>query len=182
MNPSATTGVTNTSGRALLSAVLITIAGLLALILPALGSLSVVLAIAWMVVFSSVFQFIYAFHSHGLGSILWKMLVAVAYFIAGVYLLMHPLLSVESFTLVLAIFFIVEAAMDFVGYFHRRADGATGWILVDGVVTLILGVLIWRQWPSSSLWAIGTLAGVSLIMTGSSRLMMCLAARRCQTA
>jgi len=55
------------------------------------------------------------------------------------------------------------------------------WILVDGIVTLILGILVWRQWPSSSLWLIGTLVGISMIMTGMTRLMIGMAARRALT-
>ena len=47
-----------------------------------------------------------------------------------------------------------------------------------GIITLILGLLVWRQWPSSSLWVIGTLVGISMIMTGTTRLMISLAARR----
>jgi uncharacterized membrane protein HdeD (DUF308 family) len=49
---------------------------------------------------------------------------------------------------------------------------------MDGIITLILGLLVWRQWPSSSLWVIGTLVGISMIFTGTTRLMISLAARR----
>jgi uncharacterized membrane protein HdeD (DUF308 family) len=168
----------NVSTRSMVWAILLTIIGFLALVLPVVSSIGIVMIIAWVVIFSSVFQFVYAFHSSGIGSILWKLLVAVVYFIAGVYLVTHPVLGVASLTLVLAAFFVAEAVMDFIGYFHGRAAGASGWILVDGVITLVLGVLIWMQWPSSSLWVIGTLVGISLIMTGTTRLMMCLAARQ----
>ena len=60
---------------------------------------------------------------------------------------------------------------------NRSAQGSV-WILLDGIVSLILGVLVWRQWPSNSLWVIGTLVGVSMIMTGVTRLMISLAASR----
>jgi uncharacterized membrane protein HdeD (DUF308 family) len=49
---------------------------------------------------------------------------------------------------------------------------------VNALITLLLGGLIWLQWPSSSVWAIGTLVGVNLLMTGISRLMFGLAARK----
>ena len=45
-------------------------------------------------------------------------------------------------------------------------------MLVDGLVTLLLGILIWLQWPASSVWAIGTLLGISLIFSGMSRFML----------
>jgi uncharacterized membrane protein HdeD (DUF308 family) len=48
-------------------------------------------------------------------------------------------------------------------------------VLIDGIVTLALGVMIYMQWPSSSAWAIGTLVGVSLIISGVARVAMSLA-------
>ncbi len=51
-------------------------------------------------------------------------------------------------------------------------------MLLDGLITLALAVMIGVHWPSSSLWAIGTLVGVSLIFSGTTRIMMSLAVRR----
>ena len=59
----------------------------------------------------------------------------------------------------------------------RRLAGA-GWLFFDGVVTLILAVMIWRTWPSSTEWVIGTLVGVSMLFSGTSRLMLSVAARQ----
>jgi uncharacterized membrane protein HdeD (DUF308 family) len=49
---------------------------------------------------------------------------------------------------------------------------------VNALITLLLGGLIWIHWPSSSVWAIGTLLGVNLLMTGISRLMLGMAVRK----
>jgi uncharacterized membrane protein HdeD (DUF308 family) len=86
-----------------------------------------------------------------------------------------------SFTLALAFFFVAEGVMDLIAYFQNRSAEGAGWILFDGIVTLILGILVWRHWPSSSGWVIGTLVGISLVMTGITRLMLSLAARRIRT-
>jgi uncharacterized membrane protein HdeD (DUF308 family) len=87
-------------------------------------------------------------------------------------------LGVAAFTLALAIFFVVEGVFDLVAYFPTRAIPGSGWILFDGIVTLVLGLLVWRQWPSSSMWVMGTLVGISMIFTGMTRLMLSLAVRR----
>jgi len=55
-------------------------------------------------------------------------------------------------------------------------------VLIDGVITILLGLMIYTQWPSSSLWAIGTLVGVSLMISGISRIGMTLAVRRALAA
>jgi len=51
-------------------------------------------------------------------------------------------------------------------------------MLLNGIVALVLGLMIWLQWPSSSIWAIGTLVGVNLLLTGVTRLMVGLTGRR----
>ena len=52
------------------------------------------------------------------------------------------------------------------------------WVLVDGIITLLLGLLIYAQWPTSSAWAIGTLVGISMIISGLTRIMLSFAVRK----
>jgi uncharacterized membrane protein HdeD (DUF308 family) len=166
------------SGGSIAWAIVLIIFGFLAIALPFATSWGVVVVLAWLIVFSGGFQFVHAFQSQGVGPILWKLLVAVLYLVVGIYLLLNPLLGVAAFTLALAIFFVLEGIFDLVAYFKVRQLSGSGWILFDGIVTLILGILVWRQWPSSSLWVIGTLVGISMIFTGTTRLMLGLAARK----
>ncbi len=161
-------------------AVLLIVLGFLAIALPLASSWGVVVVLAWLIVFSGGTQFIHAFQSHGVGHILWKLFVAVVYLIVGFYFLLHPLLGVAAFTLALSIFFMLEGIADLVAYFQNRGASGSGWILFDGIITLILGFMIWRQWPSSSLWIIGTLVGIGMIFTGTTRLMVGLAIRKAQ--
>ena len=72
----------------------------------------------------------------------------------------------------------VEAIVEFIQFFQLRPRHGAGWLLVDGIVTLILAIMIWRSWPASSVWVIGTLVGISMIFSGFSRLMLSLAAKR----
>jgi uncharacterized membrane protein HdeD (DUF308 family) len=170
------------SGSSIIWAIILIVFGFLAIALPFATSWGVVLVIAWLIIFSGGFQFIYAFQSKGIGHILWKLLVAILYLIVGIDFLLNPLMGVASFTLILAFFFLIEGILDLVAYFQNRSAQGSAWILLDGIVTLILGVLVWRQWPSNSLWVIGTLVGVSMIMTGVTRLMISLAARQLEHA
>jgi len=169
------------SGKSIVWAIVVIILGFLAIALPLATSVGVVAVIAWLVLLAGAFQLIHAFQSQGIGSTIWKIVVAILYLIVGIYFLLNPLLAVAGFTLALAIFFVVEGVIDLVIYFQTRKIGGSGWILFNGVVTLILGILVWRQWPSSSLWVIGTLVGISMIMTGTTRLMLSLTARRIAT-
>jgi len=63
-------------------------------------------------------------------------------------------------------------------FFQFRSLAGSGWILFDGIVTLILAYMIWRPFPSSATWAVGTLLGVNLIVSGFTRLMYSAEARK----
>jgi len=76
----------------------------------------------------------------------------------------------------------VAHAVQIVHYFQLLPRHGSFWLLFDGIVSLILAVTIWRSWPFSSVWAVGTLVGISLLFTGFSRLMLTLTARRALTA
>jgi uncharacterized membrane protein HdeD (DUF308 family) len=158
--------------------VLAIVAGLFALALPWEAAFGAVLVIGWLLIFSSAFQLLHAFQSKGIGSILWKLLIGLLYLAVGIYFVTHPVLGMATLTFAMAIFFFAEGVADLVTYFQVRRAPGSGWILLDGIVTLILGLLIWRHWPSSALWAIGTLLGISMLLTGISRLMITLAVRR----
>jgi uncharacterized membrane protein HdeD (DUF308 family) len=68
--------------------------------------------------------------------------------------------------------------LDIVLFFKMRPIQGSTWVLVDGIITLLLGLMIYAQWPSSSAWAIGTLVGISMIFSGVARVMMSLAVRK----
>jgi uncharacterized membrane protein HdeD (DUF308 family) len=163
------------SGWSMLWGILMFICGILAISLPLASSIGIVIVLAWLILFAAICHLIFAFQSHGIGGILWQVLLTLVYGIAGIYVLMNPLLGVLSLTLVLAILLLFEGILEIALYFGIRRVRYAGWVLFDGIVTLILGILIWAQWPSSSVWVIGTLVGISLMFSGISRFMLSLA-------
>lgn len=170
--------VRHASTWSILCGVAFIILGVLAVGSPALAAVAVNAVIAWLIVLAGVVHLSLAFYAHRAGSVLWKLLVGLAYIFFGIYLIAHPALGVASLTLVLALLFLVEGIFDIALFFQMRAIGGSSWILVDGIITLALGLMIYLRWPSSSNWAIGTLVGVSLIISGVTRLMLSLAVRR----
>jgi uncharacterized membrane protein HdeD (DUF308 family) len=158
--------------------VLLIIFGALAVGSPFVAAVAVNAVIAWLIVLAGVVHLILAFQAHGAGGLIWKLLVGLAYVCFGVYLIIHPLLGVASLTLVLATLFLVEGILDIALFFRMRAMRGSSWVLFDGIISLLLGFLIYLQWPSSSAWAIGTLVGVSMIISGVTRVMLSLAVRK----
>lgn len=158
--------------------VLMIVAGFLAIVIPPAAGLAVTILVGWLLVFSGVMHFVYAWHTRRTGTIIWEILVGIAYVVVGGYVLVHPLLGMAGLTLALVIYLFAEAVLEFILGFQLRPRRGSGWLFVDGVVTLILAVMIWRTWPSSTDWALGILVGVSMLFSGISRLMFSMAARK----
>ena len=170
--------VRQASTLSLVWGVLLIVLGMAAVGSPFLAAVAVNVAIAWLIVLAGAIHVILAFRAHGAGSMIWKLLVGVAYVCFGVYLILHPVLAVASLTLVLASLFLIEGVLDIVLFVKMRSVGGSTWVLLDGIITLLLGLMIYMQWPSSSAWAIGTLVGISMIFSGVARVMMSLGARK----
>ena len=152
-------------------AIVLVLVGLAALALPLEAGIAIAIAVAILVIVAGIIHLAGAFAARSSGAFFWRLLVGGAYLVAGVYLLLHPKLSLVSLTLALAILFLVEGIFHIATYFQLRRVSGSGWILFDGIVTIILSILIWRSWPASAVWAVGTLVGINLLISGFTRLM-----------
>jgi uncharacterized membrane protein HdeD (DUF308 family) len=157
---------------------LLIVLGIMAIGAPFLAAVAVSGVVSWLIIFAGVVHLALAFHTHGAGSVIWRVLVGLAYLAFGGYMIAHPVLSVTSLTLVLAGLFVIEGVLNLILYARTRQLHGASWLLIDGIITLLLGMMIYMQWPSSSIWAIGILVGVSLLMSGAARIAMTFAIRR----
>jgi uncharacterized membrane protein HdeD (DUF308 family) len=153
------------------------LAGVLAIGVPIAAGVAVNIVVAWLLLFAGVAHLVFAWHLRAIGGIVWQVLLGVLYIGIGVYLLAHPVAGLATLTLALAIYLFAEGVLELILAFQVRSRQARGWLALDGVVTLILGFMIWRTWPASTEWVIGTLVGISMIFSGATRLMFSLAAR-----
>jgi uncharacterized membrane protein HdeD (DUF308 family) len=170
--------VKKASGLYIAIAVAFIILGIMAIVEPGVAGLAVTVLVGWLLLFGGAAHMVAAFSGGGAGRVVWHVLAGLLYIAGGLYFLMHPLLGLGSLTLFLGVIILVAAVFELVAYFRSRAESGSGWLLINGLITLLLGGLIYFHWPSSSVWAIGTLVGVNLLMTGFSRLMLGLAARK----
>src|SRR5580693_6033951 len=170
--------VRQASTVSILWGVLLIVFGMVAMGTPFLAAVAVNALIGWLIVLAGVVHLVLAFRAHGAGSMIWKLLVGVAYLCFGGYVIAHPVLGVVSLTLLLASLFVIEGVLDFVLFAKMRPMHGASWVLLDGIVSVLLGLLIYMQWPSSSAWAIGTLVGISMIFSGVARVMMSFAVRK----
>jgi uncharacterized membrane protein HdeD (DUF308 family) len=115
--------------------------------------------------------------------VVWEILLAIVYALIGFYILANPRIGLAALTFAIAFYLFVEAILEFaLSYQLRNESGsAAGWMLVDGIITMILAFLIWANWPNSSLWAVGIIVGVSMLFSGITRVMITSAVRRITT-
>jgi uncharacterized membrane protein HdeD (DUF308 family) len=165
------------STRSIIWGLFLILFGVLAIGAPFVAAVAVSLVIAWLIILAGAVHIMLAFHAHAAGGVIWRALVGLAYLAFGVYLIMRPVAGVVALTVVLASLFLIEGLLNIVLFFKSRHMHGSSWVLFDGIVTLLLGLLIYLQWPSSSLWAIGTLVGISMIMSGVARVMVSMALR-----
>ncbi len=174
--------VKRASGWSIALGVLMIILGIIAILAPWEFGLLIVLVVGWAAIFNGVAQLIFAFRAHSGGRAILEAILGLIYIVAGIYLLMHPAGGLLALTLLLACFLLVYGIVALVLAFHMRPLRGWGWILVDAIVTILLGILIWAHWPLNTEWVVGTLFGISIIMSGVTRLMIAMAFRRLATS
>ena len=135
-----TSDVRRASERSTVWGVLMLFCGILAIFMPLASSIGLVILLGWLILISAVWHLIFAFQTRDLGNILWRALLAIPYGFVGFYMLWHPLLGMLTLTLVLAIFLLFEGVLEIILYFNIRKVRNAGWVLLDGIITLILGL------------------------------------------
>ena len=149
---------------------LLVIAGVLAILLPLVAGVAITAVVGWLLLLAGAAHFFFAWSARGAGSVVWQLLLGVLYVLVAFYLIAHPAAALITLTLLLASYFVVEGVIELVLYARMRRSHRADLFLWNGLITLLLGVLIWAQWPFSSVWALGTLIGISLIGSGIARL------------
>jgi len=178
MTDAVLAGIKKASGWSIALGVLMIIAGIIAMFAPWEAGLVITLVVGWSAIFNGFAQIVFAFRTHGGLHVLLEVILGIIYVIAGFYLILHPGMGLLALTLILAWFLFIYGIFALVLAFRLRPRNGWGWVLFDGIVTILLGVLIWAHWPPSSGWVVGTLFGISIFISGVTRLMMSLAIRR----
>jgi uncharacterized membrane protein HdeD (DUF308 family) len=106
-----------------------------------------------------------AIWARGWGQFFLCLLIGVLYAVAGFLAIQYPLAAAEGLTLMLAALFIVGGVFRMIGAVAERFP-SWGWVLCNGIVTFLLGIAIWQQWPASGLWVLGLFVGIDLIVNG----------------
>jgi uncharacterized membrane protein HdeD (DUF308 family) len=157
---------------------LMVVAGVLAIGIPLVAGLAVTIVVGWLLIASAALHFVFAWRSGYSKATIWEILLGLLYGFIGFYVLVNPAAGLASLTFALAIYLLVEGVLELVLSYQLRPAAGAGWLLFDGIITLVLAAMIWSTWPSSAVWVLGTLVGISMLFSGITRFMLSLAVRR----
>lgn len=146
--------------------IILCVIGVVCLIAPFIAGSAIVMTLGFLLLFGGV---LYTVQGTRIGDAPGKtqhIFLGVLIIIGAILVITHPLSTMTLLTLLMAMFFIIEGIWKIVMALGAPHGSGRNSILFSGVISLLLGGLIWSQWPLSGLWAVGTLMGVDFLMTG----------------
>lgn len=160
----------------LLLGILLVVLGIVAIAYPAVFTVGSVIVLGILLIVGGGATIISSFWAGKWSALLLQLLVGILYVVAGMAVMDAPAESIVVMTLFVAAFFIVAGLFRIVSSLLLRFS-QWGWVLLNGVVTLLLGIIIYRQWPEASIWVLGLLIGVDMLFYGWTWIMLSLVLR-----
>ena len=146
--------------------------GVLAVMTPFVSGVAVTAFVAVLITAAGLTMTMYAFKAGSFGKGLLQFLFGGITIVCGVAMFVTPMLSMWTLTGLLMVYFLVDGIFAiFSGVKGRPAPG-WGWVTISGIVSIVLAVLLYREWPDSGTYAVGLLVGIRLIFTGWSIAML----------
>jgi uncharacterized membrane protein HdeD (DUF308 family) len=78
----------------------------------------------------------------------------------------QPVAGLATLTIILMSYLLATGLLEIIVAFQLKPADGWGLQLFNGIVTLLLGIMLWRQFPLSGAWAIGILFGIKMIFSG----------------
>jgi uncharacterized membrane protein HdeD (DUF308 family) len=154
------------------------IGGVFAIAMPFVAGLVTTAIFAIILVWIGIMQVVQAWSVKGWGGFALQLIIGLILLLGGIAIWIDPILGALTLTIIVAATFLAEGVFQVILAFRMKPHAGWGWMLFAGLVSIAVGLIIWLGWPMSTAFALGTLAGVSLIFSGWTYVMMAMAARR----
>lgn len=151
--------------------------GFMAIGSPLVAGKSVAVVVGVFLVIAGLTQLVGAFKAGSFGSGALGLTGGLLTSLAGLLMFCRPLFGLGALAIILGIYFFTDGIWGIGLAFRVKPEKGWGWMLISGVLTLLLGFFIFRQWPLSGAWAVGMLVGIHLIFRGISLIAFGAAAR-----
>ena len=171
--------VKKATGWMIALSILMIVTGILAIAMPGISSVTFTLILGWLLLFNGIVRIVKSFRSKPIRGFWLGLIVGILYTVTGIIVIFNPIEAVLTLTWLFGFMLIFEGIVTIISAFVNKTGRSLAWLLVlDGVITLILGILVLSGWPASAIWLIGLYIGISILMSGISLLVISLAARK----
>jgi uncharacterized membrane protein HdeD (DUF308 family) len=160
------------SGWQIVWGVLLIVIGILAVLMPMVAALATALVFGWLLMLGGVSEIIYAFHTRAQEHFGWKLVSGVLTLVLGIAVWILPGAGAASLALLVGAFLFVGGVVRTALALRFRPRRGWGWVLFDGLLSIVLAGLIAAGWPESSIAFIGLLTGFVLISAGVWRIVL----------
>ena len=171
-------GLEKGAGWLLALGVMMLFFGFAIVLFPVAGTFAVEILFGLILLIAGISQVVFAFTVRGWGGFLLTLIAGLLYAAVGLLLLIYPLAGAITLTMLLGLFLLVAGALKIILSFGVKPEPHWGWLLFNGVITILLGLLILAAWPSDATWVIGLLFGIDMMFGGLTFLVLSSAARR----
>lgn len=162
------------AGVAIAVGAIVMLIGLLVMASPMVAGISVAMMVGVMLVISGIAHLVFAFKS---GGGIFAILLGVLTVLIGGYMVSNLDVALTALTIFLTAYLVISGISEALMSFQARPARGWGWALFSGILSVVLGIMIWAQTPLSGAWAIGILIGIKLFFSGWALLMFGFAAR-----
>ncbi len=156
--------------------ILTIIFGILAMMMPYISGESVLLLIGILVMAGGIMRMVWAFKASSLGKGILVFIIGLLTLLAGFWTITEPFIAAGALTIVLSVYFFVDGFAEIMAAFSLTEG--RGWLIFEGVLSIILGVLLFAGFPFSGPLAVGVLLGIKLLLAGITMLTVGSAARQ----
>ena len=145
--------------------IVLMVLGIAAVVRSTTATIASMVFFGWLLVFSSVIQFVEVFMVGRWEGFFLHLLIAILFGMIGLLMVVRPVISAEALTFLMSVFFLLGGLYQLVAAVWTHLPG-WGWHALNGIIAAVMGVLILAQWPVSGLWVIGLFVGIDLIFYG----------------
>lgn len=161
--------------RFLISGILLTILGIIALRHSVVSTLTSIVILGALLTAAGLVEIFRAFKSQSPTKTFFRFVLGLFYTGAGIFMIVKPGMNALSLTLVLSAILVLSGIVRLVDALMHKTNYRL-WRIINGILTIIIGVLVYMQWPYSGLWFLGMVIGIELLLTGLTSLAIALLA------
>lgn len=152
--------------------------GIIAIAFPYLTGLSLTVLLGFLLLGVGIVHGAALFSTRGWKGRIWQLVLGVVAVLAGLSLLINPVVGLATLTVLVIAYLLVEGVVELVASVRMGGQEGSLYVAVSGVLSLVLAGLLWAGFPASAAWAIGLLVGISLLTTGVSTMLVSRSGKR----